>query len=69
MAHAVVSMDCRRRRCGHCPSLVCGCACHSGQEYVPVRGWLPAAEAQADRMAYLDEDAAIEHAYERLGDM
>ena len=67
--HGVLSMDCRRARHGYCPSPVCGCGCHAGQEYVPVRGWLPAAQARADRSAYLDEDAAIERAYERQGDV
>lgn len=64
-----VSPDCRRDGHGSCLWADCRCGCHGGQEYVPVRGWLPAAQAQADRRAYLDEDAAIERAYERQGDV
>jgi hypothetical protein len=66
---ADASRDCRRDEHGTCPQPGCACPCHVGEEYVPVRGWLPAAQAQADRSAYLDEDAAIERAYERQGDM
>lgn len=46
----------------------CRCACHADQEYVPLRGWLPVAQAQADRRQYLDEDAAIEHFQGNEGD-
>jgi len=57
--------------CAHlgCPSPSCYCGCHGGKEYVPVQGWLPAAQAQQERGAYLDMDAAIERAYEHEGDV
>lgn len=63
-----MSGDCGRDRHGRCPTSACRCGCHDGQEYVPLRGWLPAAQAREDRRAYLDEDAAIERFHGNEGD-
>lgn len=64
-----VSRDCCHDLHGCCPSASCKCGCHTDQEYVPMRGWLPAAQAREDRRQYLDMDAAIEHAHGNEGDM
>lgn len=40
------------------------CTRHEGMTYVPIQGWLEAAEAQREHRAYLDMDAAIDRAYD-----
>jgi hypothetical protein len=61
-AAGTLSVECGRERHHDCRSPVCRC-CHGGEEYVPVQGWLPAAQAREERRAYLDMDAAIERSY------
>lgn len=63
-----MSRDCCHDLHGCCPSASCKCGCHDGQEYVPMRGWLPVAQAAEDRRQYLDMDAAIERFHDHEGD-